>query len=136
MEGVVAGAPVNKINTLLAQRSAFSPLLPLRGLILPLIIFSRRPPTFSARMSDQSPERTSAERETEKRNLDGSSPEKGASDYYVLEASPDDLFEDGSIDPIYLAKSRVLNRAVQEIGMGKYQVSLDRLPSPSHLSKY
>jgi len=35
-----------------------------------------------------------------------------------------DLYEDASIDPIYQAKARMLNRAIQEIGMGKYQVGL------------
>lgn len=34
-----------------------------------------------------------------------------------------DLF-DGTLDPVYEAKARVLNRAIQEIGMGRYQVSL------------
>ena len=40
-----------------------------------------------------------------------------------------DLYDDseGSVDPVYLAKVRVLNRALQEIGMGKYQVSLPPL---------
>lgn len=33
-----------------------------------------------------------------------------------------DLFEEGSVDPVYQAKARVLNAAMQEIGMGKYQV--------------
>ena len=37
-----------------------------------------------------------------------------------------DLFEDGSVDPVYQAKAHVLNAAIQEIGMGKYQV---RVPS-------
>ncbi|KAI0350963.1 MFS general substrate transporter [Trametes cingulata] len=32
-----------------------------------------------------------------------------------------DLFEDGTVDPVYQAKARVLNAALQEIGMGKYQ---------------
>lgn len=32
--------------------------------------------------------------------------------------------EDGSIDPSYQAKARLLNEAMQEIGMGKYQVQL------------
>ena len=35
----------------------------------------------------------------------------------------DDMFEEGSVDPVYQAKARVLNAALQEIGMGKYQVS-------------
>jgi hypothetical protein len=34
-----------------------------------------------------------------------------------------DLYEEGSIDPVYQAKAHVLNRALQEIGMGRYQVS-------------
>lgn len=34
-----------------------------------------------------------------------------------------DLYEDDSIDPVYQAKARVINRAIQDIGMGKYQVS-------------
>ena len=33
-----------------------------------------------------------------------------------------DLFEDGTVDPVYQAKARVLNAALQDIGMGKYQV--------------
>lgn len=31
--------------------------------------------------------------------------------------------EDSGVDPVYQAKARILNDAVQEIGMGKYQVS-------------
>jgi hypothetical protein len=34
----------------------------------------------------------------------------------------EDLFDEGSIDPVYQAKARVLNQALQTIGMGKYQV--------------
>ena len=34
-----------------------------------------------------------------------------------------DLFADEAVDPVYQAKAHVLNRAIQEIGMGKYQVS-------------
>ena len=33
-----------------------------------------------------------------------------------------DLFEDGSVDPVYQAKARLINSALQEMGMGKYQV--------------
>lgn len=43
-----------------------------------------------------------------------------------------DLYEDASIDPVYQAKARVLNQAIHEIGMGRYQVrvaSSDRLTS-------
>lgn len=43
-------------------------------------------------------------------------------DVYVQKAN-NDLYEDGTIDPVYQAKARLLNAAIQEIGMGKYQVS-------------
>ena len=33
-----------------------------------------------------------------------------------------DLFSDETVDPVYQAKAHVLNQAIQEIGMGKYQV--------------
>ncbi|KAI0920327.1 MFS sugar transporter [Taiwanofungus camphoratus] len=35
-----------------------------------------------------------------------------------------DLFEKGTVDPVYLAKSHILNDAIQEIGMGRYQWTL------------
>jgi len=38
-----------------------------------------------------------------------------------------DLYEDASIDPTYQAKAHILNRAIQEIGMGKYQVGSHNL---------
>ena len=34
-----------------------------------------------------------------------------------------DLFSDETVDPVYQAKAHILNQAIQEIGMGKYQVS-------------
>ena len=43
-------------------------------------------------------------------------------DIYVQNAT-NDIYEDGSIDPVYQAKAHVLNAAIQEIGMGRYQVS-------------
>jgi hypothetical protein len=33
-----------------------------------------------------------------------------------------DLYEDGYNDPVYQAKARILNNAIQDIGMGRYQV--------------
>ncbi|KAH8091047.1 MFS general substrate transporter [Cristinia sonorae] len=46
--------------------------------------------------------------------------EKGG---YALEVELQDVYEEGEsgIDPVYHAKARVLNRAFQEVGMGKYQ---------------
>ena len=46
-------------------------------------------------------------------------------DLFVQKAN-DDIFEDGTVNPVYQAKARVLNAALQEIGMGKYQVRLLR----------
>jgi hypothetical protein len=34
-----------------------------------------------------------------------------------------DLFSNEIVDPVYQTKAHVLNRAIQEIGMGRYQVS-------------
>lgn len=34
------------------------------------------------------------------------------------------IIPEGTIDPVYEAKARVLNRAIQEIGMGKFQWQL------------
>jgi hypothetical protein len=36
--------------------------------------------------------------------------------------SVENLYKEGVLDPVYHAKTLVLNRALQEIGMGKYQV--------------
>ena len=33
-----------------------------------------------------------------------------------------ELYEEGSIHPVYRAKASLLSSAIQEIGMGKYQV--------------
>jgi len=44
-----------------------------------------------------------------------------------------DLHDEGFVDPVYQAKARVLNRALQEIGMGKYQVHILCLPSISDI---
>ncbi|TFY81329.1 hypothetical protein EWM64_g2689 [Hericium alpestre] len=38
-----------------------------------------------------------------------------------VNAITQDVYEEGSIDPVYQAKARILNDALQEIGMGKYQ---------------
>jgi hypothetical protein len=34
----------------------------------------------------------------------------------------ENLYKEGDLDPVYYAKTLVLNRALQELGMGKYQV--------------
>ena len=44
----------------------------------------------------------------------------------ALPVDTHDVFEEGDsgIDPVYQAKAHLLNEAIQEIGMGKYQVRL------------
>jgi hypothetical protein len=41
---------------------------------------------------------------------------------YSSRAIPMGLYEDGMLDPVYQEKMKILNRAIQEIGTGKYQV--------------
>ncbi|KAL1649036.1 hypothetical protein SLS61_006559 [Didymella pomorum] len=41
-----------------------------------------------------------------------------------LDHAPKSVLEDSSLDPVYAAKARVLNKAIQEIGMGRYQWQL------------
>jgi hypothetical protein len=38
-----------------------------------------------------------------------------------IHEAPVGVLEEGSLDPVYEAKARVLNKAIQDIGMGKYQ---------------
>lgn len=45
-----------------------------------------------------------------------------ASDSLSSDASLVDLFSDETVDPVYQAKAHILNQAIREIGMGKYQV--------------
>ena len=39
-----------------------------------------------------------------------------------VQTACEDIYEDGTVDPVYQAKARLLNIAIQEIGMGRYQV--------------
>lgn len=41
-----------------------------------------------------------------------------------IQADTENIYTDDAVDPIYQAKARILNDALQEIGMGKYQVCL------------
>ena len=52
---------------------------------------------------------------------DGESPPPKYQDVSIQKAN-NDIYEDGAVDPVYQAKARLLNEAIQEIGMGKYQV--------------
>ncbi|KAH7380596.1 major facilitator superfamily domain-containing protein [Pyrenochaeta sp. MPI-SDFR-AT-0127] len=41
-----------------------------------------------------------------------------------IQEGPISVLEEGSLDPVYEAKARLLNKAIQDIGMGKYQWQL------------
>ncbi|KAI9430543.1 MFS general substrate transporter [Lactarius indigo] len=43
----------------------------------------------------------------------------------TIQADTEDVFEHDLLDPLYAAKAKILNDALQEIGMGKYQVRLN-----------
>ena len=38
----------------------------------------------------------------------------------AIDAKTEDVYTEGSLDPVYQAKATILNDALQEIGMGKY----------------
>jgi hypothetical protein len=40
--------------------------------------------------------------------------------------APEGVLEEGSLDPVYEAKARVLNKAILELGMGRYQWQVSR----------
>lgn len=39
----------------------------------------------------------------------------------IIEVAPAAVLEEGSLDPVYEAKAKILNKAIQDIGMGRYQ---------------
>ena len=43
------------------------------------------------------------------------------------------IFTDDALDPVYQTKARILNDAVQDIGMGRYQWSVHCLSLLSHI---
>lgn len=45
-------------------------------------------------------------------------------DFVLQTQALGDMYAYGDVDPVYQAKARILNEAIQEIGMGKYQVYL------------
>lgn len=57
-----------------------------------------------------------SEKTTKKGDTDSQSDQKGG-----VKALTENIFTDDAVDPIYQAKARILNDALQEIGMGRYQ---------------
>jgi hypothetical protein len=39
----------------------------------------------------------------------------------AIHEAPAPVLEEGALDPVYAAKARILNKAIQDIGMGRYQ---------------
>ena len=39
----------------------------------------------------------------------------------AIQEAPAAVLGEGSLDPVYEAKARILNKAIQDIGMGRYQ---------------
>ncbi|KAJ4993135.1 MFS-type transporter PB1E7.08c 4 [Stagonosporopsis vannaccii] len=58
------------------------------------------------------------------KNIEENHSKHVASEVPSLDHAPKGVLEDGALDPVYAAKARVLNKAIQEIGMGKYQWQL------------
>ena len=54
------------------------------------------------------------------------SPRKTDVEASAIQVDTQDVFNEGDsgVDPVYQAKARLLNDAIQEVGMGKYQVRL------------
>lgn len=63
---------------------------------------------------------TTTPRKSDEFTKDGSSP-RPVYPNVLVEKVHNDIYEDGTIDPVYQAKARLLNSAIQEIGMGRYQ---------------
>ncbi len=61
--------------------------------------------------------------------------ERPISSHSKEEETTDDIYNQGTLDPIYQRKAHILNDAIQDIGMGKYQVFLIKncLPFDCHL---
>lgn len=55
--------------------------------------------------------------------------EHGKAHHGQFQVATQDVYdeEDSGVDPVYLAKATILNDALQDIGMGRYQVSINLL---------
>jgi hypothetical protein len=52
-------------------------------------------------------------------------------DVPLVHEAPVGVLEEGSLDPVYEAKARILNKAIQDIGMGRYQWQVSTSVRPS-----
>lgn len=59
-----------------------------------------------------------------KNTVVGENPESQSTDKSSETNPIPGLYEDGTLDPIYQEKTKILNRAIEEIGMGRYQYLL------------
>jgi hypothetical protein len=57
----------------------------------------------------------------EANKVDQGQSKHGTHDVAQVQEAPVGVLDEGSLDPVYEAKARVLNKAIQDIGMGRYQ---------------
>ncbi|CAJ0547231.1 Ff.00g018580.m01.CDS01 [Fusarium sp. VM40] len=66
----------------------------------------------------------SPDKETEERKTYGAINNDGRRGSLVDAAEDEAIIPKGALDPVYEAKARILNRAIQDLGMGRYQWEL------------
>ncbi|KAI6758841.1 hypothetical protein HG530_011081 [Fusarium avenaceum] len=66
----------------------------------------------------------SPDKETEERKAYGAINNDGRRSSLVDAAEDEAIIPKGALDPVYEAKARILNRAIQDLGMGRYQWEL------------
>lgn len=49
-----------------------------------------------------------------------------------IHEAPAAVLGEGSLDPVYEAKAKLLNKAIQDIGMGRYQWQVKKLSLTNH----
>jgi hypothetical protein len=70
----------------------------------------------------------------ETRKLDDGGKPTEAHEMPSIHEAPAAVLDEGSLDPVYEAKARILNKAIQDIGMGRYQwqVRIEVTNLPKH----
>jgi hypothetical protein len=61
------------------------------------------------------------------KNADQEGTEYVSQEIPAIHEAPAGVIEEGSLDPVYEAKARLLNKAIQDIGMGRYQWQVSAL---------
>jgi hypothetical protein len=61
------------------------------------------------------------------KNADQEETKYVSQDLPAIHEAPPGVIEEGTLDPVYEAKARLLNKAIQDIGMGRYQWQVSAL---------